>query len=129
MISHRFLLCACIVLLLLNVLCGAQGYSSLNQQTNSPDWVIYRHLFRDVVVLNKRADAAERQGSPRPNLRKLVSQRHGLTDAQDQVLATIAFQCEADVAAQDARAKTIIDAYHARYASNGFNRNSPPPSP
>jgi hypothetical protein len=94
-----------------------------------PDWFVYRHAFRDVVMFKNRADAAEKQGTDRSNLRRLVAQKGSLNDEQGEVLERIAIQCEKDVATQDAKAKVLIKAYQAQFPNNIINNSLPVPAP
>jgi hypothetical protein len=75
------------------------------------------------------ADAAQKQGQDRSNLRQLVRLRAGLTEAEGESLQAISLQCDSDVAAQDAKAKIIIDQFHAQYPSELINPSFPPVTP
>ncbi len=101
------------------------------QEKPLPEWFLYRHAFHDVVMFKKKADAAEQQGIDRSNLRLLVAQKGGLDEAQAKILEAIAVQCEKDVAAQDAKAKVIINAFRAQHPFGIVNKTLPiaPPPP
>ncbi len=90
---------------------------------------LYYGIFHHVAVLKQMADAAQQQGQDRSNLRQLVRLRAGLTEAEGESLETISVQCEKDVAAQDAKAKVIIDQFHAQYPSGAINPSFPPQAP
>jgi len=94
-----------------------------------PDDVVYWGLFHRVALFAKRAEAAQKQGTDRSNLRQLIRKQAGLGEEQGQLLEQIALQCEKDVAAQDAKAKTIIDRFHAQFPYRIVNKGSPPPRP
>lgn len=94
-----------------------------------PDHVIYWELFHRVAVYAHKADAAQRQGKDRSGLRQLVRRRAGLDEERGQMLEQIALQCERDVVATDARARAIIDKFHADHPYRLMNKNSRPPSP
>ena len=74
------------------------------------------------------ADAAQQSGRDRLNGRD-SRLRAGLSEAEGAVLETVALQCESDVAAQDAKAKAIIDQFHAqssRLVNPSFLPEAPP---
>lgn len=95
---------------------------------NLPDYFLYHRAFHRVVVLMQMADAAQQSGRDRSNLRQLVRLRAGLSEAEGAILETVALQCESDVAAQDAKAKAIIDQFHAQ-SSRLVNPSFPPQAP
>jgi hypothetical protein len=90
---------------------------------------LYYAIFHHVAVLKQMADTAQQQGQDRPNLRQLVRLRAGLTEAEGGSLEAISVQCEKDVAAQDAKAKAIIDQFHAQYPPGPINPSFPPIAP
>ena len=90
---------------------------------------LYYGIFHHVAALKQMADAAQQQGQDRSNLRQLVRLRAGLTEAEGESLEAISVQCEKDVAAQDAKAKAIIDQFHAQYPPRFFNPSFPPQAP
>lgn len=91
---------------------------------------MYYRIFHHVAVLNQMADAALKQGKDRSNLRQLVRLRAGLTEAEGESLQAISLQCDNDVAAQDAKAKAIIDQFHAQYPpGRPINPSFPPIAP
>ena len=90
---------------------------------------LYYGIFHHVAVLKQMADAAQRQGQDRSNLRLLVRVRAGLTEPEGESLETISVQCDKDVAAQDAKAKAIIDQFHAQYPPGVINPSFPPQAP
>jgi hypothetical protein len=94
-----------------------------------PDHVVYWELFHRVAVYAHKADAAQRQGKDRSGLRQLVRRQAGLDEEHGQMLEQIALLCERDVVATDAKARTIIDKFHAEHPYRLVNTNSPPPSP
>jgi hypothetical protein len=76
-------------------------------------------------MFKKKADVAEQHGIDRSNLRFLVAQKGGLNESEAKMLESIAVQCEKDVAAQDAKAKVIIDAYRAQHPFGIVNKSLP----
>jgi hypothetical protein len=114
------------VLLLMPVVALAQSNGAASHVI--PDHVVYWEVFHRVAVYAHRADAAQRQGQDRSNLRQLVRRRAGLDAEHGQMLEQIALQCERDVAATDAKARAIIDKFHADHPYRLQNRSTPPPS-
>jgi hypothetical protein len=94
-----------------------------------PDHVVYWELFHRVAAYAHKADAAQRQGKDRSNLKQLVRRRAGLDEEHGQMLEQIALQCEHAVLATDAKARAIIDRFHVEHPYRLVNKNSPPPSP
>ncbi len=90
---------------------------------------LYYGIFHHVAVLKQMADTAQKQGQDRSNLRQFVRLRAGLTEAEGGSLEAISVQCEKDVAAQDAKAKAIIDQFHAQYPPGVINPSFPPQAP
>ena len=117
------------LLSLLSLPVVAVAQSGRSAPSSIPDHVIYWELFHRVAAFAKRADAAQKQGKDRSNLRQLIRKHAGLDEEQGQLLEHIALQCERDVAAQDAKAKALIDKFHAQYPYRIVNKGSPPPSP
>ena len=100
-----------------------------SQPTVTSDSGYYYNIFHHVAALKQMADAAQQQGKDHSNLRQLVRLRAGLTEAEGESLEQIALQCETDVAAQDAKAKLIIDQFHAQYRPGITNPSFPPKPP
>lgn len=94
-----------------------------------PDYVAYKQLFRHVLALKKVADQAASAGQDRSSLRSLVSSQAGLNEADGQLLETAAVQCGAELDAQAAKAKVILDEIHARTPYGILNPSFPPPAP
>jgi hypothetical protein len=113
-------------LLSLSVTAAAQPTRS---PSTIPDHVIYWELFHRVAVYAHKADAAQRQGIDRSGLKQLVRRRAGLDEERGQMLEQIALQCEREVVATDAKARALIDGFHAEHPYRLVNKNSPPPSP
>jgi hypothetical protein len=117
----------CLSLLALPVAAVAQ--SGRAAASDIPDHVVYWELFHRVAMFAKKADAAQKQGLDRSNLRQLIRKQAGLDEEQGQLLEQIALQCEKDVTAQDAKAKVIIDKFHAQFPNRLVSKSSPPPQP
>lgn len=82
-----------------------------------PDRVLYWNIFRHVIWLKHRADAAQEKGKDRSSLRRIVAQKIGLSDAQGATLESVALQCEADVAVVDKKAAPIIKKARSQYVA------------
>jgi hypothetical protein len=123
--------CAPSICLLFLLSWPATGVAQSDRSAPSsiPDHVIYGELFHRVAMFAKRTDAAQKQGKDRSNLRQLIRKHAGLDEEQGQLLEHIALQCERDVAAQDARAKALIDTFHAQFPYRIVNKGSPAGSP
>ncbi len=98
-------------------------------QNSVPDHLLYWNSFRAVVHFNKVADEAALQGQDKSSLRTLVARKAGLSDAEGEILRRIATQCAADVAAQDAKAATVIARFRDRYPYGIISAWMPPPTP
>jgi hypothetical protein len=117
-----------LLLALLSLPVGALAQTDGAASPAIPDHVVYWQLFHRVAVYAHRADAAQRQGQDRSNLRQLVRKRAGLDVEHGQLLEQIALQCERDVAATDSKARVIIDKFHAEHPYRLQNKATPPPS-
>jgi hypothetical protein len=128
-------LCLLLGLLLVLPLSRASAQTAASAQTPqgrptvTSDSGYYYAIFHHVAALKQKADAAQQQGKDRSNLRQLVRQRASLTESEGESLEQIALQCDSDVAAQDAKAKLIIDQFHAQYPPGEINPSFPPPVP
>ena len=108
---------------------AVSAQTTQGQPAVAPDYAVYYGIFHHVAALNQMADAAQKQGQDRSNLRQLVRLRAGLTESQGEALNKISLQCDSDVAAQDAKAKAIIDQFHAQYPPGLINPSFPPKAP
>jgi hypothetical protein len=116
-----------LVLMLLPFAVPAQNPQGTPAVTSDSD--LYYGIFHHVAVLKQMADTAQQQGQDRSNLRQLVRLRAGLTEAEGEALEAISVQCDSDVAAEDAKAKAIIDQFHAQYPPGVINPSFPPQAP
>jgi hypothetical protein len=103
--------------------------SVLAHAADPPDWVLYRRIFHHTALLKQMSDTANQKGRDRSNLRQLVRLRAGLTETEGESLERISLQCERDVAVEDAKAKAIIDRFHARYLPGVINPSFLPKAP
>ena len=103
--------------------------SAQGRTAEPPDYVVYRRIFHHVALLKQMADAAQQKGMDRSNLRQLVRSRAGITGPEGESLERISLQCESDVAAEDAKAKVIIDRFHTQYPSRIINPSFLPKTP
>jgi hypothetical protein len=88
-----------------------------------PREVMYRLLFREVALVQRRADAAVVRGKPNPLLTDFFRSRLQLTTAQDAGLKQIGLACAAQIAILDGQADAIISATRSQY------KNAPRGSP
>lgn len=91
-----------------------------------PDQVLYWHVLRHVVALDRKADAMDKKGQDGTPFRQLFQLNAGLNDAQARRLAEIAEDCVARVAETDRKAREIIVA--ARTQVSPGEQPLPPPS-
>lgn len=100
-------------------------------QSEMPDYVVYRHLFRHVAAFKDKADEIERQGKNAEHLRGFFKHKAELNDYQAQMLDQIAVQCALEIKLIDERAKLIIEAYKAQYPNGQVPHGQlplPPPA-
>ncbi len=131
--ARRLLAAAALLALLLTSTLMLAPYRPARAQvadTSVPDEIVYRHYFHHIAFLKKRADDAQAKGRDRSSLRQIVRTQAGLTEYEGQVLESIALLSEAEIAAQDARAKVIIDRYRAQFPLGAIPHDTTlPPRP
>jgi hypothetical protein len=102
-----------------------------SQRISAPPKVVYSTLFHHVVAVKEQAEAEERQGKDASSLRSLFRERADLSEVQAHLLNAIATDCVREVAAQDARAQVIINAFKIRFPPGrlppGVKLPAPPP--
>ena len=81
--------------------------------------------------MKEQADEAERQGKDASSLHSIFRKKADLSEAQARTLDAIATECVREVAAQDARAQIIINAFKARFPPGKLPAGVklPPPPP
>jgi len=94
-----------------------------------PDHVVYWHLFRHIVALDRKAAELETRGEDGSRLRSLYRNRASLSAAQARTLSEIASDCNDEVATQDRRAEEVIRAARARLAKGRLAKGEAPPPP
>ncbi|HWN11005.1 MAG TPA: hypothetical protein VNO50_17335 [Pyrinomonadaceae bacterium] len=101
------------------------------RRVSAPPQVVYSALFHHVVAVKEQAEAEERQGRDASSLRSMFRQKADLSDVQGHLLETIATDCVREVAAQDARAQMIINAFKVRFPPGRLppGVKLPPPPP
>jgi hypothetical protein len=95
-----------------------------------PQFVVYRQLFRHLIVLDEQASEKERKGDDGSWLRSHYKRQAHLNDDQEAVLKRIARACEQEVSAKDRQAKELIDAAKAAFPGGRIPQGqTPPPLP
>jgi hypothetical protein len=107
----------------------AQATSPRPQASVIPDSVLYKHLFRHVAAFKKQAEQAVQQGKDGTPMRAFFKHKAQLTDEQARILEEIADDCDREVRLQDAKAKTVIDAYKAQYPGGKVPHGETPKPP
>ena len=102
---------------------------SADEAAPLPEHVVYWHLFRHVVILDRKADELETRGEDGSRLRSLYRDRASLSAAQARTLSEIASDCNDEVATQDRRAEEVIRAARARLAKGRLAKGEAPPPP
>jgi hypothetical protein len=85
------------------------------QRAMPPAPVVYSALFYHVAFVKEQADEVERQGKDASSLRSVFRKKADLSETQARTLDAIAIECVREVAAQDARAQIIINAFKERF--------------
>ncbi|HXO20089.1 MAG TPA: hypothetical protein VOA87_09215 [Thermoanaerobaculia bacterium] len=94
-----------------------------------PDPVVYGQMFRHVVALGRKAEAAEQKGEDGSRFRLLYRQKAALDDDQDRRLQQIAGDCMAQVEQQDKKARQLIAAARAQTGAKLLPGQAPPAPP
>ncbi len=101
------------------------------QAPELPDEIAYRHLFRYVTAIRKKADEAEGHGKDATSYRTHFKRRANLGDYHARVLDEVAVQYVGEVQAVDARARALVEAYRAQYPGGKVphgEKPAPPPA-
>jgi hypothetical protein len=100
------------------------------QAPDIPDHVSYRHLFRYVAAIKKKAEEAESQGKDATSYRSHFRRLANLSDYHARVLDDVATQYLSEALPVDARARLLIETYRAQYPNgkvpHGQNPVPPP---
>jgi hypothetical protein len=107
---------------------GRQGQTPSQAQA-IPDFEVYRMLFHHHATMKRQADELEKQGRDGSFLREFYRREAGLNDYEARKFDEIASRCEERVAAQDAKAKAIVDADLARSGGGKLADGARPPEP
>lgn len=94
-----------------------------------PQYIVYRQLFRHVVILRNKAAEEERQGRDGAALRTLYKRNAELNDAESAVLDQIAEDAERQVSELDAQARTIIAEARAQHPGGELQPGETLPPP
>ncbi|HKP45115.1 MAG TPA: hypothetical protein VJT50_00825 [Pyrinomonadaceae bacterium] len=111
----------------------AQNTPPTTADSGIPQYVVYRVLFHEAYLRKREALKAEVAGNARfsAGWRSKFRRYAQLTESEATLLEQLADACEADVAAQDARAREIVRRDKARYPGGEVNgaQNLQAPSP
>ena len=134
MTKKLILIALCLTLFAVGVVTfsGSKARSKPQPQSANqpPTHVVYWHLFRHVVFLNKKAEEVERKGEDGAKYRLRYKNLAQLNDQQSQLLNQIAADCYEQVRRQDEKAKRVIDAVRAQAPSGQLQPGqAPPPLP
>ncbi|HEV2798921.1 MAG TPA: hypothetical protein VGW12_00395 [Pyrinomonadaceae bacterium] len=94
-----------------------------------PQYIVYRQLFRHVVILKKKAEEEERNGRDGGLLRSLYKRNAKLNDAEARTLEQIAEESDRQVSEFDERAKKIIAEARAQHPGGELNPGETLPPP
>jgi hypothetical protein len=94
-----------------------------------PQYIVYRQLFRHVVILKKKAEEEERNGRDGALLRSLYKRNAKLNDAEATTLEQIAEESDRQVSEFDERAKKIIAEARAQHPGGELNPGETLPPP
>jgi hypothetical protein len=118
---------------LLVVLSGL-GNSAIGQQASSSvtasdkvDTNAYRILFRRAVLYKKLADEADAAHSPKPQLRRILPARLGLSEADSASLERLALAYQSEIAPIHQQITVVISQLRARLASGVTGTDTGPP--
>jgi hypothetical protein len=94
-----------------------------------PQYIVYRQLFRHVVILKQKAEEEERNGRDGGLLRSLYKRNAKLNDAEARTLEQIAEESDRQVSEFDERAKKIIAEARANHPGGELapGETLPPP--
>jgi hypothetical protein len=105
----------------------AQGAPS--QGAAAPSYVIYRHLFRHILLLNQQADQEEAGGHDGTAHRTLYKRLANLNDQQADVLNRIASECDSAVEQKNAQIRQLVEKARAAYPGGKIEKDQVPPPP
>lgn len=94
---------------------AAKAQDTSNTQSRAiPDHLMYWHMFHHKVMLNQKAEEAERQGRNGAMFRTHYKNSAALSDREAEVLDRVAQETYGKVTAVDARAKKVIEELRAK---------------
>jgi hypothetical protein len=96
--------------------------ASQTSSTEIPKHVVYGLLFHELTAFKKKAEEIERQGKDGSFLRNYHKNKARINDYQDEVLSTIANDCQSAVDKLDQQAKKIIDDARALHPGGKLNK-------
>ena len=107
------------------------GAVSIAQQprTTVPEHIIYRQLFRHVVILKKKAEEEERKGRDGTAHRSLYKQNAKLNDSEAAILEQIATESDRQISELDTQAQQIISAARAQHPGGQLAKGETLPPP
>jgi uncharacterized protein YdbL (DUF1318 family) len=79
-----------------------------------PEHLMYWHLFEHKVLLDRKAEEAEKQGRSGEEFRAHYKNSAKLNEREAEILASVAKETYDKVTAQDAKAKALIDKLRAK---------------
>jgi hypothetical protein len=108
---------------------GQPNNTSAPQNTQIPEFVIYRQMFRHIAFLKDKADEKEHRGEDGSSLRFYYKRQAQLDDRKAQALDQIASECNAAVEKLDKKAKKITDDFRAQHPGGKLAQGELPPAP
>jgi hypothetical protein len=109
---------------------GQQAGNSAVVSTDRTDASAYRVLFRRVLLYKKLADEADAAHAPKPQLRRIVSNRFGFNDADGASLERLSLAYQGEINPLHAQITEVIAKLYARFPSGIAQKDSdttPPP--
>jgi hypothetical protein len=92
-----------------------------------PDHVLYELFFRNLALINRKADELERSSGRSNHMREAVCARLSLGDQDCKVLLQTAAHVEARLAQLDKQARSIIDEVRKKHKERPAGAVLPPP--
>jgi hypothetical protein len=114
------------------LLIARQGNSSQQPTLPTPqvpDQVVYKHLLQHVLVLQRKAEQAEKEGKDATQFRTHFNRQANLTDDEVQTLNQVASDWNQEIAPIEARAKALIQIYKAQFPGGQLPHGQTPPPP
>lgn len=106
-----------------------QGQSAPAQNPAVPSYVVYRHLFRHIVLLGRQADQEDGQGRDGSSYRSLYKRLAKLSDQQAATLNSVALDCDRAVEQKEEQIKSVIDKARAAYPGGKLEKGQTTPAP